>query len=319
MNTYITRGQGLILLSGKIVVCELPSTQGNCFLYNNNNKTEFRLPNTTKKQYSGLRWLNNKDILITVEKHKAPNRKTTHSNLVLLDTLGNVIRRVVNSNEGQYVGFAYPSPNDSLLFFTTEVETKKAGGIFERQITINIINIKDQTIVKQISNFCKNVNFDMAESPWSTDENRFVYSIVYKNINTEKILRVLDVHPKKGIYIYNIKEDNHIKIAEEGYSAVWSPRGDSISFIKNNKVWLYNVISKETELLYAAEKHEQIKKIHWTPDGNYLYIVCPKYYGNNFNMKHNEKLIRIIDKKEIEFVKPNICLNSFTWKGDSTN
>jgi hypothetical protein len=73
-------------------------------------------------------------------------------------------------------------------------------------------------------------------------------------------------------------------------------------------------VTGENELFYEAEKNEQLKVIHWAPDGKYLFVVCPKYFGSNFNMKHNEKLIEIIGKREVDFVKPNIGLNNFSWK-----
>jgi hypothetical protein len=50
--------------------------------------------------------------------------------------------------------------------------------LFKRPIAVNIINFESKTIVKRMPNFCLNMYFDLHESPWSPDENRFVYSII---------------------------------------------------------------------------------------------------------------------------------------------
>jgi len=316
MNACKSEGQNH-KLSGKIVVCELPSTEGKCYIINDDVKKEFFLPKTKEREYDLQSWLNKKDVLIGIERNKSQSRKTTHSNLVLLDTLGNIIERLIETEEGQYIGLAYPSSNDSLLLFTTEVETKEMGALelFNRPVSINVINFKSRAIIKQMPNICSNINFDIHESPWSPDEDKFVYSIR----SDRKVVEagksgMIYLQPEDGVYIYNIKQDSFTRIAEKGFYAVWSPKGDNIAFLNDNKIWLYKTLSKSIELLYVAEKQEQLKIIHWTPDGDYLYVICPKYGGNNFNMQHNEKLIRVKDREEVSFVKPNIGLNVFTWK-----
>jgi hypothetical protein len=305
-----------LLLPGKIIVRKTPDVNGSCYLYSNNVKTDFTLPKTSEKEYSGIRWMNRSDCFVGVENVQL-QYKTIHSNLVLLDTLGNVIKNVINTQKGQYEGAPYLSPNDSLLFFITEVESKIQSGLdlFRRPVTINVINFKTQALVKQIPNVCDNIKFDIQESPWSSDGNSFVYSIV----NDIKIQVVGETEPgelktNSGVFVCDLNADTQRKIADKGRCAVWSPAGGVIAFIADNKIWLHNVVTGENELFYEAEKNEQLKVIHWAPDGKYLFVVCPKYFGSNFNMKHNEKLIEIIGKREVDFVKPNIGLNNFSWK-----
>lgn len=306
-----------LILSGKIIVHKFPSATGSCIVYNNNAVYEFMLPNSSKKEYSGIRWLNDRDSLIGIEKIKSRNRKTTHSNLVLLDTLGKVTKDIITTQEGQYISAPYMSPSDSLLFFITEVESENQSGLdlIRRPITINIINFKTKVLIKQLQNVCNTINFDIQESPWSLDESSIVYSIVNdREIREEGKTESINLHSDEGVFVYNLIEDSFKKIADKGRSAVWSPQGEHIAFISNNKIFLHKLTSGKNELLYEAEKKEQLKVIHWTPDGNYLYVICPKYYGNNFNMKHNEKLIEIKGKTEVNFRKLNIGLNNFSWK-----
>lgn len=306
-------GQDLIL-SGKIIIHKFPDVNGSCYLFENNKIKEFSLPNSSDKKYAGLSWLNNSDYLIGIEYARS---KTTHSNLVLIDTSGNIIQDIITTQKGHYISAPYMSPNDSLLFFITEVESenKRALDLFIRPITINIINFKTQAIVKQLPDFCSNLNFEVQESPWSPDGNRIVYSIHgNRNISVKGEPVHIKFECNEGVYIYNIKEDTHKKILNKGHCAVWSPQENIIAFIAENNIWLYNLSTNRKTLLYEAVKHEQLKVIHWSPNGKFIFVVCPKYFGNNFNMKHNEKLISVKDKKEVDFEKPNIGLNSFTWK-----
>ena len=161
--------------------------------------------------------------MIGVENIKSQNRKTTHSNLVLLDTLGNVIRDIVIAKKGQYIGSPFMSPSDSLLFFTTEVESEKSGGLslFKRLITINVINFNNQALIKQMPDFCTNLNFDIQESPWSPDEKRFVYSIVNdREVREKGKPEPIKLQSNDGVYICNLNKDSHKRIADKGYFAV---------------------------------------------------------------------------------------------------
>jgi hypothetical protein len=316
MNACSQNNSQEYALTGKILIREIPSGQGKNYIYENNVRNKLELPNSSEKEYSELRWLNKEDSFIGVENIQL-HYKTTHSNLVLLDTFGNVIKDVITTQKGQYIGAPYVSPNDSLLLFITEVESENQSrlDLFKRPVTINVINFKTQALVKQIPNVCDNIKFDIQESPWSYDENSFVYSVVNDREIIEKGKPIpIKLQSKDGVYIYDLKKGSHKKISEKGRCAVWSPKGEIIAFISDNKVWLHGVETGKNELLYEAEKNEQLKVIHWTPDGEYLFVVCPKYYGNNFNMKHNEKLIEIKGKREVDFVKPNIGLNNFSWK-----
>lgn len=63
-------------------------------------------------------------------------------------------------------------------------------------------------------------------------------------------------------------------------------------------------------MIFAAKNREKIEVIHWTPDGENIFIV----FRNR--SKYMEKLINIKERKEVDFVKPKIFLDYFTWKSD---
>ncbi len=319
INANYTKSQPMVL-PGKIVVRLQSSKNGLCYFYENSNRMEFSMPCIVGKKYSGLSWLNKTDAFVAVEDIVIQNGKITHSNFVVLDTTGNIVRRVLDMQEGQYVGLAFSSISDSLLVFVTEKETKELGPLneFYRPNTITIINLESGKTVKQMPDFCGNNNFDMCESPWSPDENRLVYSIVSsRNFTLEGEKLSYGKKPLDGVYVYDLRNDTHNRIAPKGHKAVWSPKGEQIAFVADNRIYLHNLVSGKTETLYKPEFFEKLQEIHWTPDGNYLFVICPKYYGRHTfaPMKYDEKLIRISDKKKVAFKKANIGFNSFTWKG----
>ncbi len=312
MNINNIKGQEL--LPGKIVVYD----NDKLYTYYNGIIYEYALPNSKERNYSGLGWMNKKDILIGNELVTTKDGRALCTNLVMIDTSGNIIERVIDVQEGQFIGLAFPSATDKILLFQSTVKSKEGGDFefFNRLATINIMDFESKEIIKKIENFCLSTSFTLDESPWSPDETSFVYSISGDGplLALEGAPEKTYPGPEKGIYIYNIANDSHTKISDGGKQAAWSPKGDKIVFEKDKKIWLYNTLENSVELFYAAGKSEFLKEIHWTPDGDYLFVVCPKY-KNRYEGKYNEKLIRIKDKKEVEYKKLNIGNRPFTWKG----
>ena len=156
----------------------------------------------------------------------------------------------------------------------------------------------------------------MVEYPWSPDEKYFVYSVIDKhNITTEGENEKIRFKPEYGIYIYSIENKKNTRIIDKGHYAVWSPKGDYIAYLNKDEIWLYYVNDGSSSLLYQHEPYERIKDIHWTPDGDYLFVTCPKYNLNkDLLFSYNEKLICITERKPVDFQKINKGLNWYTWK-----
>lgn len=83
--------------------------------------------------------------------------KTEHSNLVLLDTFGNVVEKIVITSSGEYIGIPYISPKDNLVVFTTEIEAKNPDDfeVFNRPISINVFDYNNRVLKKKYLMFVK--------------------------------------------------------------------------------------------------------------------------------------------------------------------
>ncbi len=288
-----------------------------CIVYSGTNTVRFKLPDNKYFEYDIICWLNNKDAFISVENQQSSQRATTNSNIVLIDTSGQIIERIHESSPGEYVGIAYPSLSDSLLLLTTRYDNKEqVDNIFYAPISLNIIDFNKKKVIKRIDNLCPRINFEMVESPWSPDEKYFVYSVFDKRKMTiEGENEKIRFKPPNGIYIYSIEKEEYKQITDEGHYAIWSPKGDQIAYLIEDEIWLYNVNDSTNTMFYQSELYERIKDIHWTPDGEYLFMTCPKYYLNkDMLFSYNEKLISIAEKKPVDFQKMNKGLNWYTWK-----
>jgi len=305
-----------IKLKGKIATKRI--NDDTCIIYSNTDTISFKLPNNKGLEYDIICWLNNKDVFISVENYQSPQKSTTNSNIVLIDTRGRLIERIHESSPGEYVGIAYPSPSDSLLLLTTRYDNKKkVDNVFYAPISLNIIDFNKKKVIKRIDNLCPRINFEMVESPWSPDEKHFVYSVFDRHKMTmegeNKKIRIKP--PPNGIYIYSIEEKEYNRITDRGHYAVWSPKGNYIAYLIEDEIWLYNVNDASNTLLYHPERYERIKDIHWTPCGEYLFMTCPKYHLNkDMLFSYNEKLISIEERKPVDFKKLDKGLNWYTWK-----
>lgn len=304
-----------VKLEGKIATKRINSDT--CTIYSGAETMSFKLPNSKGFEYDIICWLNKKDVFIGVENQQSSQRATTNSNLVLVDTKGVLIERIHESSAGEFVGLAYPSLTDSFLLVTTRYDNKEyADNIFYAPITLNVIDFNKRKIITRIDNLCPRINFEMVESPWSPDEKYFVYSVFDKRkMSTEGENEKIRFKPEDGIYIYSIDNKEHKRIINRGHYAIWSPKGDYIAYLIEDEVWLYNVIDSFNILLYQPELYERVKDIHWTPDGEYLFVTCPKYHLNkDMLFSYNEKLINITEKKPVDFQKLDKGLNWYTWK-----
>ncbi len=304
-----------IKLEGKIAAKRINTDS--CTIYAGNDMVNFKLPNNKNLEYDIISWMNKKDVLIGIENYQSPQRATIKSNIVLLDTKGQLIERVHESSSGEYVGVAFSSLSDTLLLFTTRYDNKEhADDIFYAPVNINIADFNKRKVIKQIESFCPRVYFEMAESPWSPDEKHFVYSVSDKRkMKTEGEKEKIRLMPENGIYIYSIVRDEHQRITDYGHYAVWSPKGNYIAYLLEDEIWLYNLSDSVSTRLYKPELYERVKDIHWAPDGEYLFVTCPKYHHHqNMLYSYNEKLLNIPEGKPVNFQKINKGLCWYTWK-----
>lgn len=283
--------------------------------------------------FGGIRWLNTKDSFLisetTYEYYKGKLKRYIKTDISLIDLEGTIIKKVYKSEEGETASNYYPSINDNRLLFITDSAGIGSNTIdnLNPMVDINIMNLNTQEIIKKIEKFCPLLSIWFHESPWSPDENKIVYTlrtdrkIIVKGIK-ENVLIGEPLIQMPGVYKYDLNTNEHDLVVKNGSKASWSPKEEIISYELDNNIWLYNCAKDSSYIFYKSSKREIIKDYRWTPDGKYIFIICPQLLSkelSNFSTigcptKYNEKLIRVSDRMEVKFKPLNIGYSNFTWK-----
>jgi len=170
------------------------------------------------------------------------------------------------------------SKDDSLLFLFID----KTGGmsknkIYQSPVDLVIINIENGE-VKRINNFYTfhyHLIRGMGSDIVSPDNKYLVYSIFDRRFDYERHCQ--QAKKSNGLYIYNVKDNNHKKILDiAGKWPIWSRYNDFIAYIYQGDVYFYYFNSKNKELLYKSEDDSRVWRIQWHPSGEYIYIQSRK-------------------------------------------
>lgn len=305
-----------ISLPGKIAI---ESSQSVCSVYDNSDKIkmEFRLEENKQFWHSSLIWLHKEDAFVGVEGLKKEPGRTYQSNVVLFDLRGNLVERIYESNEGEIVGYAYPSRNDKRLVFTLEIvgdiKLDPLEGL-NRQQSLVIMDFEKRKVFKRIENFGTSMSIDFNESPWLYDEDRLIYTISgNKRITVEGQAINSVAEGASGIYMYDLNTDQHKLLVPDGQFGICSPVNLQICYIKDKSVWILDLKDNTTKMVYEAGVKQKVSNIHWTPDGKYIYLAYFNNPGTDF-FSTREKLIEVITGEEIPFKKIGHGFIPYTWK-----
>jgi len=304
-----------ILLTGKIAV----SSDRGYIIYDSGSeaKRKVYLQENNQFWHSSLLWLNTRDAFVGVEGIKTATGGTLRSNVVHFDLSGNIVERIYDSKPNEIVGYAYPSWGDKLLLFTSsirgDVKADPFQGISNNQSLV-ILDLKSKEVIKRIENIGVSSSLQFEESPWLYDEHRFVYSISGENkiTNGGRIVNPVG-KGSAGVYIYDLKTDQHLLLVPDGRFAIASPNRNQIAFMKEKSVRLLNLDDHSEKTIYDIGPKEKVPDIHWTPDGKYIYLVYFDYYlGDVFTS--GEKLIEVSTGNELPFKKIGHGFAPYTWK-----
>jgi hypothetical protein len=304
-------------LPGKIAFRNLMGSV--CEIYEDSDsvKLKFKVRKDKKAEYDGFIWLNNRDYFLGTEYMPSLVREEIKGNVAMFDLSGNLIERIYESRNGENVGFTYPSRNDKRLLFTIDtvgdIQANPLEGLMRMQ-SIIVMDLQKKKIIKKIPNVGMVSNFDLCESPWLYDENRFVYSITSAN---KLVISGTTINPvdeaTEGVYIYDISTDKKELLIPGGRFPIASPTSNQIAFIKERSVIVMNLKDTSSKIVYQMGSKETVKNIHWTPDGQYIYLVHFNYYMFNF-FTSGEKLIEISTGKNAPFKKIGQGFGYYTWK-----
>lgn len=307
---------------------KLPSTifafnmQQPSYVYINNKKSEFYLTRKTAKHQSVFGWLNKVDLLLLSESSKDNFGSVFYDNLCTTD-IKNQIRDTLykaNIGKGEIISGAYITPDDSLILVHINYKPliKDAQGWFYSPLDIVIIDYKKKKEVDRIENFYSyNIHFRQSSAGiFSPEGTKFTYAISDERnwYTDDKKEYNLNYKKENGIYIYDLESRVHQKIIDGGVDPIWSPDGNTIAYSENNKVWFYDLKSKEKTLFYQTKDRHTVVKIIWTPDGDNIYILTREKTKLNPRGILTHRLINIKDKSETingELMKLGL---SFFWK-----
>jgi hypothetical protein len=183
-----------------------------------------------------------------------------------------------------------------------------------REKSALIFDFKSKKIIREIKSIGTSLNFELQESPWVYNEKQFVYAISSDKKIFVDTTRITPVHrDKDGIYLFDVNTNQKTFLIPEGRFAVCSPVDLRIGYIKDQSIWIMNLKDSSTEKVLEVNTEDKIVNIHWTPDGNCIYIAYYSYDAGN-RRKRIEKLIHIKRKKEIQFKKIGHGFHLYTWK-----
>ena len=264
---------------------------------------KLELKGDSTKDYSGLILANTSDEFLVIEYSKSkvyPNGRIVEGDIVKMNLNGEVIDKIFDCEQGELTGNLALSKNDSKLLFTLEHDYFNPDdpiGQLNRPTNIYIMDYKTRDIIKIIDTIGLSLNAWVNDSPWLSDELRFIY-----DFRTDKQIKMVTGTSKStpagqpGIYLCDLKENKSTLLIELGYSGEVSPTADKIAFLKDKKVCVYDITAKTTEILYTLKSNERTAYVDWTPNGEYIFFRRFKDYPLTL-FTSSRTLIRLKDKK----------------------
>ncbi|HMK25422.1 MAG TPA: hypothetical protein VK483_05270 [Chitinophagaceae bacterium] len=311
----MSKGKNTLSLPGKIAV----NLEDSFFIYDNSSmsKIKFKIKNDEKISYAGFNWINKGNNFIGVEYLQTPATGINQGNVVCFDLSGNIVKRVYESLDGEIAEDAYLSRNDKRLLFTTirkgNANINPLEGL-NPVLSLVIMDFNKKEVIEKIKNVGTSLSFELHESPWLFDENRFIYSISgEKKITVEGINADSPQKDELGIYVYDLTVNQKKMLIPEARFGICSPVDLHVSYIKGQSVWVIDLKDNSTKNVFQVGPKDRIGNIHWTPDGKYIYIAYINY-SNPTGPEPEEKLIEVRTSKEVFFEKIEHGFHSYSWK-----
>ena len=299
-------------MPGKIAIESMDHV---CRIYENSDTVHsaFEIRDDRDVHYGDFSWLNTKDSLVGSEFFSGSAEGDKKANIAMFDIKGNILERMYESEKGVIAGLPFSSRNDRRLLFVIEKAGDSKKNPLEGLMRMNSIAVMDLQ-KKQVINMFENVgimpSFEIDESPWLFDETRFVYS--YTRPEGKENDKTYD---SSGVYICDIGKDQKRLLIPDGHYAICSPTSLDIAFIRGRSIWVMDLQTNKETMIYQGGRNERFRNMHWTPDGQSIYLAYFDDYIFSF-FTSGEKLIETSTKKDIPFKKIELGfkLYSYTWK-----
>ena len=222
---------------------------------------------------------------------------------------------VFETEHDHYMSALSLSRDDSLVAFTyTKPGSMKNPPLYKTKYsTIYILDIANKRILYQVPTILASDPAYMAESnSWDPASARFVFTNGrIQPYDTIDYLFFLE----QGVYIRDIKNDVLTSIATHGHNAIWSNSGESIAYMSDDQIVLYDVLDKKSGTIYVEKPGENINQIHWNPcTDNELYIVSWHTTNRLLKTGHTvEQVLNVNTGSLIQRKTVNIGENSISW------
>lgn len=298
-------------LPGKIAVEDIMHHV--CTIYDNSDSAAitFKIKNEQDVHYNGFTWLNRKDSLVGSEYIAGQKREDYKGNIATFDTKGNLAERLYMSKPGEIAGLIFSSRNDKYLLFTTDTVGDIDKNPFEgltRMNSIMIMDLQKRKIIRVFKDVGIMPGFTIHESPWLFDETRFVYSYTRPEGYDQN-----NKYDSSGVYICDIGNGQKKLLIPNAYFPICSPTSLKIAYIKDQALRVLNLETKNSVVIFDAAKNIRFRDIHWTPDGEYIYLAYFSDYPFGMFFFH-EKLIDVATGESIPFKKIDFGLFAYSWK-----
>lgn len=268
-------------------------------------------------QYGGCTWLNTEDTFIGDECIPGKDHMEYRCSIVKFDLHGKVIDRIYEAEKGELAWPAYSSKEDQYFLFTTHRILDYRQYPFEGltpMLSLHIMDMKTKKIIKTIDSIGRSPNFRLNESPWLIDGRQFVYSI---SEVAKLMMEGEPVNPetrKLGIYLYNLKTGEEKMIVPDAFNVIASPVANQIAYEKKESICVLDLENNSEKIIYKKGAHENIRDIHWTPDGQSIYLAYVNQYDIELFNNSGEELIDIKSGEEVPFKGVNQGFQNYSWK-----
>jgi len=285
----------------------------NYIIISSNDTILFSIAEEKIPKYSDPKWMN------TTEEFFLPETDGG-SILNIFDNCGSLrdtVHLQIEENEIDLYG-VYFSRNDSLILFASRYNQNiLPSGSPSIPGNINVYDYKSHKLIFKMDTVAPGIKIKIEELPWSSDNSCFTFAIsdryseMFSKLHSDTLNYKLD----EGVYVANIIDNRITKISNKGEKSVWSPADNKIAYFANDKVYVYDLDSNETKEIYSTTFYEVISRLHWSPDGRYLYIECPKkYFNSKLLLFHREKAIELNSLQVIDIDSENFFGSDYSWK-----
>jgi len=218
---------GEITLPGKIAVSKLMTDEYSIYI-NSNTPESFKLPKHLGVKYSGVTWLNTRDVFISTESIKGVTSMEHRCNIVELEMSGKKNMLIYEAEKGELAWPEYPSWDDKYLIFTVHRNADPRTFPFESltpMLSIVIMDLEQKKVITKIDSMGRSPNLLIEESPWLHTGYQFVYSIdggTKLGLEGEE----KDINPigtTEGIYLFDVLSGKRKLLIPGGRSAMVSP------------------------------------------------------------------------------------------------